>query len=186
MFEDLIRKRRSIRRFTERPVEPEKIDLLMEAALRAPTSRGQNPWEFVVVDDRAQLEALAACKPNGAGFLRKAPLGIVVCADPERSDVWVEDCAIAMTYIQLMAADLDLGSCWIQVRKRTHADGGPAGKYIAGQLGLPDRLEVAAMIAAGYPSEALAGHPRETLLFERVHRNRFGTSHDFAAGSNQD
>ena len=175
MFEDLIRKRRSIRRFADRPVDAEKIDTLMEAALRAPSSRGLNPWEFVVVDDRPILEALAACKPHGAGFLGRAPLGIVVCADPERCDVWVEDCSIAVTFIQLMAVALGLGSCWIQVRQRTHADGGPARDHIARHLDLPNRLEVEAMIAVGYPAEPKAGHARDTLLFDRVHRNRFGT-----------
>jgi hypothetical protein len=68
-----------------------------------------------------------------------------------------------------------LGSCWIQVRKRTHADGSPARSHIARHLGLPDRLEVEAMIAIGYPAEPKSGHARATLLFNRVHRNRFGT-----------
>ena len=179
MFEELIRQRRSIRRFIDRPVESEKIDLLMEAALRAPSSRGLKPWEFVVVDDRTQLAALAGCKPHGAGFLGHAPLGIVVCADPEQSDVWVEDGAIAVTFIQLMAVELGLGSCWIQVRKRSHADGSPARNHIARCLALPDRLEVEAMIAIGYPAEPKAGHAREGLLFDRIHGNRFGTPYVF-------
>lgn len=177
MLKDLLEKRRSIRRFQERPVESEKIDLLMEAALRAPSSRGLNPWEFVVVDDRELLGALAACKPHGAGFLKDAPLGIVVCADPERCDVWVEDCAIALTFMQLMAVDLNLGSCWIQVRRRSHAEGFPARDHIAGLLALPERLQVAAMLAVGYPADAKPGHPREALLVERLHRNRFERPH---------
>jgi nitroreductase len=175
MFEELIHKRRSIRRFDDRAVETEKVEMLMEAALRAPSSRGLSPWEFVVVDDRSQLEALAGCKPHGAGFLGKAPLGIVVCADPARCDVWIEDCAIAVTFIQLMAVNLGLGSCWIQVRQRTHAGGGPARDVIARQLDLPDRLEVEAMVAVGYPAEPKTGHGRESLLFDRIHHNRFGT-----------
>ena len=180
MFDDLIRKRRSIRRFRDQPVEPEKVDRLLEAALRAPSSRSLNPWEFVVVDDRPLLEKLAGCKPHGAGFLAQAPLGIVVCADPARCDVWVEDCAIAVTFIQLMAVALGLGSCWIQVRKRTHASGCPARDDIARHLDLPDRLAVEAMIAIGYPAHPKAGHARDTLLFERVHRNGFGTPYRFS------
>lgn len=174
MLEDLIRKRRSIRRFRDQPVEPEKINLLMEAALRAPSSRGLNPWEFVVVDEPPLLKKLATCKPHGAGFLGQAPLGIVVCADPSRSDVWVEDGSIAVTFIQLMATSLDLGSCWIQVRKRAHASGGPARDDIARHLDLPDRLAVEAMVAIGYPAQPKAGHARDSLLFDRVHHNQFG------------
>lgn len=179
MFDKLIEKRRSIRRFQDRPVEPDKIDRLMEAALRAPSSRSLNPWEFVVVDDRALLTSLAGCKPHGASFLANAPLGIVVCADPARCDVWVEDCAIAVTFVQLMAVSLDLGTCWIQVRKREHASGRPARDEIARHLALPDHLEVAAMIAIGYPEKPKAGHARGTLLFDRVHRNGFGTPYHF-------
>nr|MDJ0809640.1 nitroreductase family protein [Desulfobacterales bacterium] len=63
MFTELIRSRRSIRHFQDKPVEPPKIDALVEAALRAPSSRGLNPWEFILVDDRDQLAALAEAKP---------------------------------------------------------------------------------------------------------------------------
>lgn len=179
MIWDLLEKRRSIRRFADRPVAAEKIDQLLEAALRAPSSRSLNPWEFVTVDDRDRLQALAGCKPHGAAFLADAPLGIVVCADPSRCDVWIEDCAIALSFMQLAAVELGLGSCWIQVRQRDHAGGAPASDYIAGLLDLPARLQVAAMLAVGYPEAPKAGHPREALLFERVHRNRFGTPYRF-------
>jgi nitroreductase len=91
MFIDLLRSRRSIRQFEPRPVEQAKVDLLVEAALRSPSSRGFNPWEFVVVDNPELIDRLSKAKPHGASFLAKAPLAVVVCADPEKSDVWVED-----------------------------------------------------------------------------------------------
>ena len=112
MLIDLLRTRRSIRRFKDQPVEQEKLDLLLEAALRAPTSRGNTPWNFIVVTDRQRLARLAAAKVHGSGFLGNAPLAIVVCADPAKSDVWVEDAAIAATFIHLQATDLGLGRCW--------------------------------------------------------------------------
>ena len=67
MFDDLIRKRRSIRRFRDQPVEPEKVDRLMEAGLRAPSSRSLNPWEFVVVDDRDDVTTHVGVKLGGYG-----------------------------------------------------------------------------------------------------------------------
>ena len=76
MFMDLIRSRRSIRHYEDRPVEDEKIDLLVEAALRSPSSRGYNPWTFVVVREQKTLADLAQAKPHGATFLAKAPLAI--------------------------------------------------------------------------------------------------------------
>ena len=82
MFIDLLRSRRSIRKFEDRPVELEKVDLLVEAVLRSPSSRGSNPWEFVVVNDPAIINRLSTAKPHGASFLANAPLAIVVCADP--------------------------------------------------------------------------------------------------------
>ena len=84
-----------------------------------------------------------------------------------------------MTFIQLMATALELGSCWIQVRKREHASGCPARDDIARHLDLPDRLEVEAMIAIGYPAQPKAGHARDTLLFDRVHQNGFGNPFRF-------
>ena len=76
---ELLRQRRSVRRYQDRAVEPEKVALLKEALLRSPTSRNLRPWRFVVVTDKTMLKKLAQCKPHGAAFLEKAPLGIVVC-----------------------------------------------------------------------------------------------------------
>lgn len=174
MFLTLIQKRRSIRRFEKKPVEDSKIDQLIQAALRSPSSRSINPWEFVVVDDGQLLDQLSQAKPHGASFLKGAPLGIVVCGDREKSDVWVEDTSIASIFIHLMATSLGLGSCWIQIRKRNHASGVSAAAHVAKLLHLPPNLEVESIIAVGYPAEEKAPHAEETLQREKVHRNRFG------------
>jgi nitroreductase len=174
MFLELATTRRSIRKYLAQPVEPEKVDLLLEAALRAPSSRGLNPWHFVVVSDRDLLTDLAESKAHGTSFLRNAPLAIVVCADPEKSDVWVEDASIATTFIHLAAASLGLGSCWIQVRARSHSAHKTSTAFIAEKLALPPSMEVEAIVAVGYPAEHPIPHPRETLLFERISYNRFG------------
>ena len=84
MFLSLIRNRRSIRRYEQRPVEDEKLKILLEAVLRSPSSMGNNPWEFIVVTDPSVIEDLSRSKPHGATFLKNAPLCIVVCADPRQ------------------------------------------------------------------------------------------------------
>ncbi|MFC1853724.1 nitroreductase family protein, partial [candidate division CSSED10-310 bacterium] len=84
MFLPLLQKRRSIRKFLTRGVEQAKIEILIEAALRAPSSRSLNPWEFIIVDDRSSLQKLARAKPHGSTFLENAPLGIVVLADSQK------------------------------------------------------------------------------------------------------
>lgn len=174
MFIELLSSRRSIRKFKDQPVEKEKIDLLVEAALRSPSSRSLNPWEFMVVTDRALLGAMAGCKPHGASFLKEAPLGMVVLADPDRCDVWVEDCPIASIFIHLAAHSLGLGSCWIQVRKRTYAGDTSAGQHLAGLLDVPVGREVESIIAVGYPDMTLSGHASGSLPDHKVHWQKYG------------
>lgn len=174
MFFDLIEKRRSIRKFKPVPVERAKVDKLIETALRSPSSRGFNPWRFVVVDQPEILEQLSTAKPHGGAFLKKAPLGIVVIADPEKCDVWVEDCSIASILIQLAAQALGLGSCWVQIRRREHNETMGAETYIRQLLSIPDNLRVESVIAIGYPDETKPPHPAHTLETEKVHINRYG------------
>lgn len=166
----LLRTRRSIRRFTDEPLAPEMLEALQEALLRSPSSRGICPWEFIFVQDAALLEELSRCKPHGASFLGSAALGIVVCGDETRSDVWVEDCSIASILVQLAAHSLGLGSCWIQVRKRQHEDGGSAEAYIQALLELPAHLRVLSLIAVGHPAREKKGHSRESLDWGKIRR----------------
>ena len=150
---DVLRQRRSIRTFTPEKIALDTINALMEAALRAPSSRGINPWEFILVDDPGLLGKLAQAKQHGAGFLKKAPLAIVVCADSTKSDVWVEDCSIAAIIIQLMAVSLGLGSCWAQIRNRQHDDQKTAEVYVQELLGLPEQIKVECILGIGHPGE---------------------------------
>lgn len=173
MLLELIRKRRSIRRYLGKPVEAEKVQLLIEAALRAPSSRGLNPWEFIVVDQGELLEKLALAKEHGSSFLKNAPLAIVVCADPARCDVWIEDASIAATYLQLVAESLGLGSCWIQIRRRQHSRAKTSAEYVREVLGIPEQLEVEAIIAIGYPAETLPPHSQAELDRKKIHVNRY-------------
>ena len=174
MFIDLLRSRRSIRKYQDKPVEKEKVDLLMEAALRSPSSRGFNPWEFVVVDDPQTITRLSTAKPHGAAFLANAPLAIAVCGDPEKSDVWVEDVSIAAIILHLAATDLGLGSCWIQLRKRNYDDATTAGDFAAEVMGLRQGLTVSAIMAIGYPAQQPAPHPMSSLQQDKVSVNRYG------------
>lgn len=173
MFIDLLRSRRSIRTYQDRPVEKEKIDLLIEAALRAPSSRVPNPWELVVVTDPKTIEQLSKAKPHGASFLAKAPLAIAVCGDPEKSDVWVEDVSIAATLLHLTAADLGLGSCWIQLRKRQHDEHTTASEHAARLLGAREGMVVSAIMAIGYPGQQPEPHPESFLQHDKIFYDRY-------------
>jgi len=168
---ELLRKRRSIRKFTQEKVDPETIGLLIEALLRAPSSRGINPWEFVVVDDKELLSRLSRSKEHGSEFLEKAPLAIVVCADSTKSDVWIEDCAIASIIVQMTALSLGLGSCWVQIRNRSHDGIESAEEYIRGLLGLPEHIKVESIIGLGRPGETKRPIPAKDLQYYKVKRN---------------
>jgi nitroreductase len=170
---ELLRKRRSIRTYKEDPVDQQTLDILIESVLRAPTSRNNKPWRFVVVDDRELLEKLSKAKEHGSAFLKNAPLGIVICADSTKSDVWVEDCAIAAILVQTVAESLGLGSCWIQIRKRAHNKKKKAEEYIRNLLDIPDEIRVASIISIGHPHETKTPVPASELDYQTVSRNRF-------------
>ncbi|MDT8301790.1 MAG: nitroreductase family protein [Sedimentisphaerales bacterium] len=168
---ELLRKRRSIRKYTDKVIEPEKIEILKEALLRSPSSRGIDPWEFIFVDDRELLKQLSRSKPHGAGFLEGAALGIVICADEQKSDVWVEDCSIASILVQMVAQSIGLGSCWIQIRNRNFDKQMTSEDYIRKLLNIPDGLKVESIIALGYPAEKKEPVPQENLKYEKLRTN---------------
>jgi len=165
---DTLRKRRSVRKYKDEDIEPEVVELLKEAALRSPTSRNFRPWRFVFVEDRLKLEALSKAKPSGSSFLAGARLGVVVCADEDESDVWIEDCSIASIILQLAGQSLGLGSCWIQIRRRMHTDIETSEDYVKGILGLSEKMRVESIIAFGIPDEEKAPVPSEDLQREKI------------------
>ena len=167
---DLLRTRRSVRRFDDRPIAAEQVTLLEEALLRAPTSRNSKPCRFVLVQGRARVSPLAACKPSGAAFLADAPLAAVICGDPSISDMWIEDGSIAATFLQLEAHALGLGSCWAQVRGRPHDEATDAEGWVRGHLGLPPHLRVLCIVGLGHPAEEKPGWPADALAPERITR----------------
>ena len=90
-FSDLIKNRRSMRKFTNQELTQDEVVALMKAALMSPSSKRSNCWQFVVVDEKETLERLSNCKEQSASFIKDAALAVVVMADPLASDVWIED-----------------------------------------------------------------------------------------------
>lgn len=171
-MKDLLIKRRSIRKYTDAPIEKDKVEQLISAALLAPTSRNTRAWEFIVVDNPELLEKLSIAK-QGAQALKGAAMGIVVLANPQTSDVWIEDSSIATTILLLTAQSLGLGACWIQIRERMHKEGISAGEYVREILGIPENLQVETIVALGYPVETRPEHREDELLQNKVHWNTF-------------
>jgi len=170
---ELLRKRRSIRKFATDKVAPEAVETLIEAALRSPSSRGINPWEYILVDDAETLLKLSKAKQHGSEFLKNAPLAIVVCADSTKSDVWVEDCSIAAIIIQLTALSLGLGSCWAQIRNRQNDKYNTAETYLQELLGLPEQIKVECILGIGHPAERKQPVPANKLERDKIRNNHW-------------
>jgi nitroreductase len=170
---DLLKSRRSIRKYQDKEVEKEKIDTILKCALLSPSSRALRPWEFITVTDRELLQKLSQCKEHSSQFLAGAPLSIVVIADPKVCDVWIEDTSIASIIVQLSAQSLGLGSCWIQVRERFHSDNLKAEDYIKEILQIPVNYCVESIIAIGYPVEDKRPYDENDLLYDKIHYNKF-------------
>ncbi len=171
-FNELLMKRRSCRVFTEQLIDADAVSELLSAALRAPTSMNRRAWHFIVVDDKADLDKLADIKEHGSELLRKAPMAVVLLADPKDTDCYIEDCAIAAITMQYQAEALGLGSCWVQVRGRYLSDGTPSAEVVRGILGIPDTMEIVCIVAFGMPAKKAAPHD-DDLPWEQVHLNKF-------------
>ena len=177
MLLELLKKRRSIRKFQEKQVEVEKLEAILKAGLISPSGKSKRPWEFVVVDDSVKLEKLSHAKPAGGQLVKDAPLAVVVLGDAEKSDTWIEDCSIALTFMQLEAEEQGLGSCWIQLNNRPSHDGRGADVIAKEILGIEGDLRVLAVLAMGYPAQERPPYTEEDMEFSKVHYNNYGASY---------
>lgn len=172
-FSELIKTRRSMRQFTEELLSGDDVKLLLRAGLMAPSSKGLHSYEFIVVEDKQMLQALSRSKAVGSDFLAGAPLVIVVLADPQVSDVWIEDASVAAMNILLQAEDLGLGACWIQVRDRMDAEGRPTEEIVKSLLGIPDGMRAVCMVAVGHKGMERKPQNEDRLKWERVHIGQY-------------
>ena len=172
-FKDLAQLRRSHRKFTEEEIDGDALKLILRAGLMAPTSKGQRAWQFVVVDDKLDLEKLSDAKKLGGQFLKDAPVAIVVLGDPMQNDCWIEDGAIAAISMQYQAEELGLGSCWIQMRGRGLDDRTTADTVIRGVLDIPDNLNCLCILAVGHKADERKPQNEDKLKWENVHLNKF-------------
>ena len=172
-FNELVKIRRSHRKFTDEEISPEHVQSILRAALMSPTSKSQRAWQFVVVDDKTDIEKLADAKDLGSQFMKGAPLAIVVLGDPQKNDCWVEDGSIAAVSMQYQAEELGLGSCWVQMRGRGLADGTLADEVIRGVLDIPANLNTLCIIAVGHKADERKPQNEDNLKWENVHAEKY-------------
>ena len=170
-FLHLCQRRRSIRKYTNQPVEQEKIDYLLRCALMAPSAKRTCPWEFIVVRDEAKLRPLEGCRTYGSGMFKTATAAIVIALDPTLSDnTWMADGAIAAEHILLAAAEQGLGACWCHVHER---EGAP--ELVKRLCEIPEPLKVLCVIALGYPDEERRPYELDKLKYEKIHYETYNS-----------
>lgn len=163
---DAIKMRRSVRTYQDRPVEQEKIEKLLRAAMQAPSAGNQQASEFLVVQQPAALAGLAEMSPY-AKLLAKAPLAIVLLGNTARmkfAENWEQDLGAAAENLLLEAVEQGLGAVWLGVHpiaERVQA--------VRRQFALPENLQPFAVVAVGYPKEANANHFADRWDAARVH-----------------
>ena len=162
---EMIRSRRSIRKYKPTSVEDEKLKTVLEAAGWAPSAGNRQPWEFIVVKDPSIRRRIADIAPYGR-FIAEAPVMIAVVVNPEKDRTHcIEDGAIATTHIMLAAYALDLGTCWVGAFGSAYEDD---AKRV---LGVPPNLRVLSLVSLGYPAEERTSTRKD--LGEIVHYEKY-------------
>lgn len=165
--------RRSVRQYTEDAIPNELLEQVLKAGLCSASGRAIRPWELIVVQDPQVLAQMANCRAAGAKMLEKAKAAVVVIADPDKTDVWIEDASIVMANMHLAADALGLGSCWIQGRLREAADGRLTESYLRDLLHFPSTYRLEAILSLGMPANHAPAYEDKDLHKEKIHYERF-------------
>jgi nitroreductase len=165
---DVMLKRRSTRKFNGEPVTKDELDRILHAALLAPTSRNRKPCNFMVVERKETLVELSKSKDHGADLIKGADKAIVVVADAMISDTWIEDSSIALTYMHLMATELGLGSCWVQIHLRNR-EGQDSEELVRDILKIDDHYRIVGILALGHSDNVPAPHTLDDIDKNKIH-----------------
>ena len=170
---DIFANRRSVRKYAQGPLDDETPDKILKAGLLAPSGQARRPWEFILVRDKQMLERLSGCRSSGANMLKQAAAAIVVIADEQKQDIWIEDCSVALGYMHLAASALNLGSCWVQVRLRAAADRRSSEEFLREALDFPLNFKAEAILALGVPQQSPSPHDPQKLNLAKIHKEKF-------------
>ncbi len=172
---DLTRKRRSVRRYGSKRIDDDVINEIMKVALTAPTSFGHKPVEYVVVRDHKMIRSIGACKQMGGSQINGADTVVVVMvktADKRAAEFWIEDGAIASSYILLAVEQYDLGACWVHIRNRSGRKKS-SDEEVRDLLGIPDGYAVLNLIALGGKGETKRAYREEDFDFGKIHYEKY-------------
>ncbi len=159
---DILKKRRSVRKFDSQPVPRETVERLLKLTLTAPSSKNTRSTRFMVVDAPATLERISQMRDFGSAFLSEVPCAVIVAGDGAATDLWLDNAAISATILQLAAEEVGLGSCWVHIngrpQRRDEPDGPTAEDHLREFLPLPTDWHPLCVVALGYPLEIPKPH----------------------------
>ena len=165
---EVMRSRRSVRRYTDEKISDDSLKKILSGALLAPSGHSKYPCEFIVVKNRELLEKMSHCRKGVAKMLEGAAAAIVVIADKDKSDTYIEDSCVAMMSMELAATSLGIGNCWIQVRNREAEDDSPSENYLRGLLNFPENFACQSILSLGYPAKPPRVRELDKLNFDKI------------------
>ena len=165
---EIMLKRRSTRKFTDDDITKDEWDKILQAALLAPTSMNRKPCNFMVVERKETLEMLSKAKDHGADLIAGANKAIAVIADTMIADTWIEDSSIALTHMHLMATELGLGSCWVQIHLRSK-DGVDSEEIVRDILKIDSHYRIVGILALGHSDSIPDAHTLDDIDRNKVH-----------------
>lgn len=165
---EIMRSRRSVRRYTDDKISDEQLKKIVSGALLAPSGHSKYPCEFIVVKNRELLKKMSRCRKGVAKMLEGAAAAVVVIADKNKSDTFVEDSCVAMMSMELVATSLGIGNCWIQVRNREAEDDSASEDYLRGILNFPEDFTCQAILSLGIPAKSPRARELDKLNFDKV------------------
>lgn len=165
---EIMRSRRSVRRYTEEKIPDEQLKQIVSAALLAPSGHSKYPCEYIVVKNREVLEKMSRCRKTVAKMLEGAAAAVVVIADKDKSDTYVEDSCVAMMNMELLATSLGIGNCWIQIRNHDAENDSSSEEYLRGILNFPQNFACQAILSLGYPAKQPKARELDKLAFDKV------------------
>ena len=168
-FDEVLLKRRSVRKFTGDEVTKDQLNEILKAGLLAPTSMNRKPCSFLVVSDKKTLKELSEVKQHSSQFLAGADKAIVVIANTLKADTWIEDSSIALSFMHLMAANVGVGSCWIQIHLRKSAEGEDAEKMVRDIVKIDDYFRIVGILALGIPDGEVKPHTLDDMDKSQIH-----------------
>ena len=166
---DAMLKRRSVRQFKNDDISDENLEKILQAGLLAPTSRNLKPCNFLVIENKETLKEISKSKAFGASFVKDANKAIAVIANGEISDTWIEDSSIALAFMHLMAAEQDVGSCWIQIHLRKSKLGKSSEDLVRDILGIDDYFRIVGILALGIEDGHMEAYSLDDIDKEKVH-----------------